>query len=312
MSPSHDENETASPTPKSRKRWGCGAVLLLVLALLTASAAVAYWLWSSEPAYVAENREFLRSHSQTELESMAAALENRISRQLTELPTANGDSRAGATRMSPRTRSGSHDTHTPDHGTTAPHAPGDDNTPTSFEELQQLARQTGTREIEMSVQELNAWLTTRSEKWLANEGLSMPEQVSEPMIAIEGQQVVVGFNFSEGDFSQWVSLSLDVDATATGQATVRLAGVRGGRLPLPAKRALENGESRLAERVDPETLKQVQDALEGKTVNARIQLDQRLATLVDFKAEGQKVTLTLRVEPVTPDNAKAAEGAPGL
>jgi len=281
-------------------------VLLVGLAVLTGSAGVAYWLWINEPAYVAENREFLQSRSGEELERMAAALENRISRQLTELPTPAAPTPVAGTARGdgPGPQADANDTASP--------LAGEEHGPTSFEELQQLAKQTGTREIEMSVQELNAWLTTRSEKWLANEGLSMPEQVSEPMVAIEGEQVVVGFNFSEGDFSQWVSLSLDVDASTTGQATVRLAGVRGGRLPLPAKRALENGESKLADRVDPETLKQVQDALQGKTVEARIQLDQRLATLVDFKAQGQKVTLTLRVEPMTEDNAKAAEGAPSL
>lgn len=297
---------------------GCGAVLLVGLALLTAAAGVAYWLWSSEPAYVAENRAFLQSQSPAELERVATALENRISRQLTELPPAAAS--RSATRVAERgaKRDGSaapidaSRTHSTD-DTDASVQPGnDDDAPTSFEELQQLARQTGTREIEMTVGEVNAWLATRSEKWLANEGLSMPEQISDPMIAIEGQRVVVGFHFSEGDFSQWVSLSLDVDTSTTGQATVRLAGVRGGRLPLPAKRALERGEEGLADRVDKQTLQEARAALDGKTVDARFRLDQRLATLVDFEAKGNKVILTVRVEPMTQENAEAAEGAPSL
>lgn len=318
---STDDPHPAAPRKRSRKRWGCGAVLLVGLALLTAAAGVAYWLWSSEPAYVAANRAFLHSQSPAELERMATALENRISRQLTELPPAPASRPAtraaerGAERdgsAAPTDASRTHSTGTTDTTEAAAQPGNDDDAPTSFEELQQLARQTGTREIEMTVGEVNAWLATRSEKWLANEGLSTPEQINDPMIAIEGERVVIGFHFSEGDFSQWVSLSLDVDTSSTGQATVRLAGVRGGRLPLPAKRALERGEEELADRVGRQTWQEARAALDGQTVDARFRLDQRLATLVDFEAKGNKVLLTVRVEPMTQENAEAAEGAPSL
>lgn len=313
MSESTDDPTSDPPGTRSRKRTGCGAALLVLLALLMGAGGIAYWLWSTEPAYVAENRAFLRHTSEADLEAMAAGLENRISRRLTALPhdPATGSISSDGARPESEVPHSSGTSR----GPSRPGArddPGRESKPTSFDELQRLARQSGTREIEMTVREVNAWLATRSQKWLANEGLSMPEQVSDPMIAIEGDRLVVGFNFSEGDFSQWVSLSLDVDATATGQATVRLAGVRGGRLPLPARRALERGEGQLADRVDKQKLDKVRDALDGKPVEARVQLDERLATLVDFEVEGDRVTAIVRVEPMTEATAEAAKDVPGL
>lgn len=323
MNPSADEPRT-DPSPRhAAKRLGCGGAVLIVLAALTCAAGVAYWLWTTEPAYVAENRAFLRQHTPAELESIARSLENRISRRLTAIEggaPASGSERgstgsagAGSAGAGSAGAAGTGSAGVADaSGGGAAAEAEEPERLSSFEALQARAREPGLRKVEMTVDELNAWIETRAPDWLANQGIEMPSQVSDPMVALEGEQLVVGFRFSEGDFSQWVSMNVDVRVDDTGRAHARLTGVRGGRLPVPARRAMEQMAERLEKRVGAEKMAQARAAMDGREFSARLKLDSRIATMTDLTTRGRKLSITVRTEAITEENAEAAEALPGL
>lgn len=279
-------------------------VLLTPLVLLLGAAAVAYWLWSSEPAYVADRRGFLQSHSDDELASIATSFENRLSRELTRLG-ANGGS--GATQPATSQRggrdagpSGGVDTHA-NRGAGA-----------SFAELQDAAQRTETRRVTMDLDELNAWMATKGPQWLANQAIDVPPQVTEPMFAVEGGKPVLGFRFSEGEFSKWVTLVFDANVTPSGQASLRVAEVRGGRLPMPVKTAVDRLDDTARERLGQEKLDELRRAVDGRQFDAKFRLDERVGTVTGFDVRESGFVATLRLEPISAENQRAANALPRL
>lgn len=280
----------AKPARRRRRGCGCGTVLLVLIALLCAAGGYGYWLWSTEPAYVAREREKLVGHTPEALEAMADRLENRISRELTALT-------AGPDRKPRRD----------------PAAADANETTTGFEDLQALAEAPGEKTLRLPTVEVNAWIRTKAPAWLSNQGAGLPPQVSEPTVGVESGRPVIGFRFTEGGFSQWVSLALDVSVSETGEAGVRVAGVRGGRLPMPVHEMLDRFEKRAETRDARARVQRVRSAVEGQTFDAKFKLDgKRIATVTGFTAEPDGLTLTVRTEPITPDNAEAAEDLPSL
>jgi len=253
-------------------------VLLVGMALLCSAGGVGYWLWSIEPEHWTDNQAFLESHSEDEIQDLAAKAEQRF----TELsnffqsepliqPTGN---RTQARHN--KADSGSDNTALPDAAQADPNRPI-------------------TRSMAFTTQEINAWLNQRAPDWLANRGTPMPANVSRPMVAIQGEQMVAAFKYSSPEVEQVVSMFFDVKIDEQGKAQLKLNRIQGGNLPLP----VEKLSQRLAGGDDAsESVKKLAAMFEGQAFDPVWDVDKtRQARLLAFKPTAKGVEVTVRTQP---------------
>lgn len=218
------------PKPALRRR----GQLLLVLSVLALFVAVSsgLWLYHVPPAYVQQHENFLRETSPEDLAGMASTLESQITRLQSYQGSSPGQSREDG---------------------------GDDPTPTgSGGDLE-------TRTIRWSIDEANAWLATKLPKWLANQRLELPVELSQPMLDIEGSDLVVAFRWRARGIDNTFSLVVGFEMTDEGQLRVQRRALRGGRLRLPSGMVTARLRSVLSEEAH-ETLEHLAVLLEGKPV----------------------------------------------
>ncbi|MBI1336599.1 MAG: hypothetical protein GC164_06520 [Phycisphaera sp.] len=146
----------------------------------------------------------------------------------------------------------------------------------------------GLSQLRIGVDEANAWLRTQLPYWQESRGRSMPAGVSQPMVAIQDGRVVLAFRFERESFDQVVSLFFDVKLVEAGRVRVKLAGVRGGRLPIPIQT--------LAKMADPSDAKGgfLTAAIEGTTFDAVVRDSQHEVAVVGIDVEKDAVVFTLR------------------
>lgn len=96
--------------------------------------------------------------------------------------------------------------------------------------------------IHMSVEDINLWIAYRSEAWLANQDVKLPDEVGDVLLSVRDGQPVVMAHINAPGFNQVVSAQLRVRQTADERMNLQLGQVHSGRLPLPISTLLSMAE----------------------------------------------------------------------
>ena len=241
-------------------------ILLGVMAVICIGAAAGYWLWATEPTHWTENQAFLKQHSKQQLADKAERLEKRMADELSLLSVAASQQQR-ALRASKQANG---------HAAT-----------TSSDAALKPAMKT----IKVSIDEANAWLNQRLEGWLINQGHSLPDDISEPMISSHDGKLVAAFRYSHPEITQVVSMYFDINVAPDGMAELKLQSVTGGNLPLPMQQIAERmGDSQSAQRMA--------QAFEGQRFEPIKSIDNnKQMRLMDFEAAEDGLQFTVLVEP---------------
>jgi hypothetical protein len=135
----------------------------------------------------------------------------------------------------------------------------------------------GSRRLEASFEEINAWLNLRLEKYLNNQGIAWPEGVNAVLVAEQDGQLVVAADVDLPQLRQIVSVffeivevdpervaqdSQDADADADPPSlAIRIARITAGRVPLPRARLAALVREQLGPAAQREDLAELLDAL---------------------------------------------------
>lgn len=162
-------------------------------------------------------------------------------------------------------------------------------------QVSQTGRNGDTTTIVIGFDEANAWLMMNLGAWARHQQISIPEPLSDMMVALEGGRPVIGFALATPEVEQVFSIAFDVRMLASGQAAIQIAGVRAGRLPIPISAVLEH----LRKSVPPEILDPVEQLVAGDPFDPVTPHPGHAAKqlrLVGFEVTSQGVALTLKAE----------------
>jgi hypothetical protein len=104
----------------------------------------------------------------------------------------------------------------------------------------------GGARLHVRLDELNAWLAVHGIDALRRMGAPGMDRLRDPMAAVQGGRLVLAGEARLGEAGQIVSLLLDVESREQGMLWMRVAQVRGGRLPLPKGAAGAAGAAGIA------------------------------------------------------------------
>ena len=89
------------------------------------------------------------------------------------------------------------------------------------------------RHLNMTIDEANAWLTTKLGRWLANRGVKMPEHFSKPTVHVDNGALVVSALWNSPEFPKVVSATLDIEVNEDGMLRIERRSIQWGRLAVP-------------------------------------------------------------------------------
>ncbi len=172
----------------------------------------------------------------------------------------------------------------------------------------------GLRTLDASFEEINAWLGVRLEKYLANQGVTLPDGVGAILVAPRDGQIVVAADVDLPQLRQIVSVYFEVlppeeldpaskdrpaDQAETAPWSVRVSRMTAGNVPLPAGRLVQLIRDELDEEtLSRESVREVLDAVsEGRPIPLpRLKVDEvRRAEVRDFALDDAGVRATIRV-----------------
>ncbi|WP_432799005.1 hypothetical protein [Poriferisphaera sp. WC338] len=87
--------------------------------------------------------------------------------------------------------------------------------------------------IQLTVDEMNAIVASQLPKWMSDRGYEMPVEIVEPMIAMDGEQLVLAFSYDTEYISQVFSAYFDLSFQSDGMAALSLSDLDAGRVPMP-------------------------------------------------------------------------------
>lgn len=241
------------------------AIVLVIIIALSVAAGIGYWMWTSQPDYWQARQTQLAATTPEDMRTQAEELEMRISTLVTSIrrpsaaPTTATDAAAGRAPSSS----------TPD-----------------------------IRTVEMTFDEANAWLATRLESWLAHQGRTLPSQVSQFMLAPEGDNLVLAFFVQTREMQQVVSVPFHIESLQTGQARLHVEEIRGGTLPLPAETLIAQLQQQAPANLPSAELARFASALDGETFDPTFKIDNhRQARLINLNVDDNTITATIRIDP---------------
>ena len=163
-----------------------------------------------------------------------------------------------------------------------------------------LEWQANTRTLELTYEQINAWLSQRLEPWLANQGASMPEAIRAPMLTERDGRLVLAFRAETPELNQVVSIFFDIELTDDGRARLHIRRILGGELPMPVDTILQRvaqQASQGSERRHSQAVRTLRRVLDGQSFTPIIPIDrQRRGRLIDLAVEDDRLLLTVRVE----------------
>ncbi|HAI12866.1 MAG TPA: hypothetical protein DCM28_14250, partial [Phycisphaerales bacterium] len=86
--------------------------------------------------------------------------------------------------------------------------------------------------INLSTNQINAWLDRHFERWASNQNIQLPSEISNIMIHPENGRVAMAFRYSKGEIQKVISLVFDISMVGDGKAMFHLTQLRTGSLPL--------------------------------------------------------------------------------
>ncbi len=162
----------------------------------------------------------------------------------------------------------------------------------------------GSRTLDATFEELNAWLNMRFEPYLANQGIAWPRGVGAVLVAERQGQLVLAADVDIPQLRQIVSVYFEVlpipeaDATATERFAVRVAKVTAGNVPLPRAKLAELIRGQLGQGAEKEAVLGLLSALEEDRAVPipALKVDAaRRATVTDLSVTPTGFTGSLRV-----------------
>lgn len=275
--------------PMHPTRWPPGCLLGLGLAGGLAAAGLAVmiyliWLWKTPPPHWQQRQRWRQQTPLEERQALAIELEKRILRHLfpnTSVPPVGTGPRSAAS---------------------FPHS-----SPLPPPSRTTIGAEEKVEEITLRVEEINAWLETRLPEFLANQNISVPQGVSDPMIAIEDDQLLLAFRYTSPKLSQVFTLRLRpemVFSPPERKATTSLVGpllrlqlerLEGGQLPLPTELVQE-----AMRRTDsPRATQAILAILNGQTIEPVAPLPgerRRQLRLLDCSLSPEAIRLKIKLE----------------
>ncbi len=275
-------NETAQPgtnaassstsqRPRRRMPWwqkiaiAVAGLTLLIILLLAAGAGVLYYLWSAPPAHWQRHQTWLQTTSIEERKVLATTLEKRLLQQLSKVP------------LPPRQAHNA--------ATAAPASP-----PVDFS---------------MSIDEANAWLEQRLPEVLANQHLQLPDNIQGLMIAVEGQTLLLSFQYQSAKIDQVFTLETQpafvIGADGVPKLDFNLQSLRGGRMRIP-QGLLDRATQQVEQQGVDKAVESVMATLRGRAIDATVPYPgdaSRSVRITDIDLKQAALDLKARVEAKT-------------
>ena len=238
--------------------------LLLVMLLAVGTAAVIFYLARSEPAYYTEYQQFIESTSPEQLQQLAEQVDWKL-QALADLAIKQAKHDAAVT---------------------------DDDKDPRPEDVKINQDQT----LTLSNEQLAAVVQTHMDDWMKSRGFDMPDEVIDPMVAVDNGQLVMAFRLESGAISLVVSGRFSLDIQDDGYAILTLDRFLVGQLPVPARSLSEHlydltGDRRL------EQAGEWLSKLEYMEIKPVLELDhRRRARVMDYLVHEDELVLTLRIQ----------------
>jgi uncharacterized protein YpmS len=99
------------------------------------------------------------------------------------------------------------------------------------------AKQPGQWQAAFTADQINGWLATQLADDYAD---ALPDDVSEPRVAIDEDRLLLGFRARRGGVETVVSADASVMLTEEGDVAIRLVSVHAGSLPLPVMQVADD------------------------------------------------------------------------
>ena len=149
--------------------------------------------------------------------------------------------------------------------------------------------------ITISLAQINAWLARRLEGWLVNQGSSLPPQISNIMLATQGDELVLAFELSSDEIEQVVSVVLEIKPQPGDKVGFHLIAIRAGRLPVPVGFLAEQLQTDTAgNNTLPDLLTRASAGLSAELVQPIDSL--RQVRLLDIQPHADSIDLIVREE----------------
>ncbi len=251
-----------SQPPRRKRRIVLRIVVAVVLAIVV-TAGIAIYLLRSEPAYVTQHRAMMAAKSPEDIRLLVDSAQKKFA-TLTDLQF--------------------------DEATQRRIASGEITLRVALEET------IGTvRTISLTLEELNAWVRSELNHHLKSAGHTMPAGVSDPGLAIEGENLVAFFRIEQAGVSQVVSIVFTLAFQEEGPAMVRVVQLRGGRLPVPAAALARAGGSDPNSRIN-ELVKSFDGSPFDPVIDFVFTDGLREARVIGMKVHPAGIDFTIRID----------------
>lgn len=260
-----------------------GAILLGLILVVV----VSFWLSRQKPDYIEQTQQRVAALTSKQRRTLGRNLQNRIIRELSSPFSSSSGS--------------------PDK---ASNHPTDSNAAALAAAV--LTGGIGEiRKVSVTMLELNAWLETELDAWLANQEITPPQGVTEPGVSLVNGQIVLHFLYQWRDYNQYVSFFLKTRIEEEGSAEVRVNSVRAGNMPLPTGAV----KTAVGQSNDPQSkLAELRKSLDGKRFDPIIPIDgdhgARRGRVVNIQLEKDQIILSVLIEKNTPKNKTKSAHAP--
>ncbi len=258
------EQQATEPSRRRRSAWRMiFRIALLFVLLVVGAIGLVIYLLRSEPEYVTQHRLMMASRSPEELRQLADDAHKRFA-TLTEFQfDAATQQRIASGEITLR---------------------------------QALEQTIGTeRTITLTLNEINAWLRTELPHQIRAAGQEWPKELSDPGLAVEGENLVVFCRAEVGHFSQIISIVFTLKFEDDQPATVRVLQARGGRLPVPRSLIAQVGGENPNDRIN-----EFVRAFDGQTFDPILDFvftdDLRQARVVDMQVHHDRIDFRVRIE----------------
>ncbi len=273
-----------APNDQSKPR-GFGKVIkrtILLAVLVTALAATAvFFLAKSEPGYYKQHQQFLSETTPEQIQELVAQVDKKLEALATLGIEEVVNDAIAVTGQGPKA-------HTD---------PGSETDPTEApkiapEDVHINADQT----IMLNNKQLAAIVQTQMQDWMDDRGFIMPEEVFDPMVAVNNGGLVAAFRMESDHFSAVISGKFHLNILDTGMAELTLDRFLVGSLPVPAEALSDylydmTGDSRMqqaGEWLGKLSYMQVKPVFELK--------HRRRARVMDYHVHDDEIELTLRIQ----------------
>lgn len=236
--------------------------VVAVLGALCVAGLLGYVWVQSQPPYWRHRQEFVEAHTNEQLREIGESVERRILAALTAVPEDSNPEASGGGNPNP-------------------------------------VRQV--RVLTLAVDDVNAWMHSRLKGWLRNQGITLPATIRQPMVAVDGQDLVAAFRYKSRQVDRVASVYFSFMIDPNGTARLVPVKLKMGRLRVPmylARSFLSNGMD-VGERGLASDLRDV--LANGISFEPVIRVDVNNVRITDLWCEADRVNLTLKTEEHPPD-----------